>query len=126
MGMTTATPQPPIDLTTMGKRFEAGDVESLVRLYADDGEIGLHAPDERQILRGPIGLREGLERIAAGGLAHDLRLAGVGYGGGYVLDRCRDLRTGRIAAWGGLTICHGLITRHTHTPAWNGVRPRTV
>jgi hypothetical protein len=126
MAKTTATPQPPIDLTTMSEQFEAGDVESLVRLYAGDAEIALHAPDQRQILRGPIGLREGLERIAAGGLAHDLRLAGIGYGGGYVLDRCRDLRTGRVAAWGGLTICRGLISRHTHAPAWNVVRPSTA
>jgi hypothetical protein len=126
MAKTTATPKPPIDLTTMGEGFEAGDVESLVRLYADDAEIALHAPGERRTLRGPIGLREGLERIAAGGLAHDLRPAGMGYGGGYVLDRCRDARTGSVAAWGGLTICGGFITRHTHTPAWNGVRPRSA
>jgi len=126
MAKTTATRQPPIDLTTMSEHFEAGDVESLVRLYADDAEIALDAPDQRQILRGPIGLREGLERIAAGGLAHDLRVAGIAYGGGYVLDRCRDLRTGRVAAWGGLTICSGLISRHTHAPAWNVVRPSTA
>ena len=86
MAKTTATPQPPIDLTTMSEHFEAGDVESLVRLYAGDAEIALHAPDQRQILRGPIGLREGLERIAAGGHAHDLQLAGISYGGGYATD----------------------------------------
>jgi hypothetical protein len=126
MAKTTATPQPPIDLTTMSDHFEAGDLESLVSLSGDDAEIALHAPGDRQILRGPIGLREGLERITAGGLAHELRLAGLTYGGGYVLDRCCDLRTGRIAAWGGLTICRGLITRHTHAPAWNVVRPSTA
>jgi len=87
-----------------------------------DAEIAFDGPGVRQVVAGPVGLREGLERMLAGGLRHELRLAGVAYGGNYVLDRCRDGRTGAIVAWGGLTPCRGLITRHTHAPAWDRVR----
>jgi hypothetical protein len=104
---------------TIEQHLEAGEAEALVRLYADGAEIAFQAPGELRVLTGPVGLREGLERIMAGGLRHELRLAGIAYGGGYVLDRCRDPRTGTVVAWGGLTICRGLITRHTHAPAWD-------
>jgi hypothetical protein len=90
----TVAPHPPFDLATMGDRFEDGDLESLVTLYADGAEVALGGPGERRRLRGPIGIREGLEHVLASGLRHEFRLAAISYSGAYVLDRCRDPRTG--------------------------------
>src|SRR5215211_3659505 len=117
MSKTTAAP-PRLDLTVIGHLLELGDLESLVMLYANDAEIEFHGPGARLNLGGPIGLREGLERIATGDLKHELRLAAVHYGGGYVVDRCRQPDTGKTVAWGGLTIRRGQIARHSHCAGW--------
>jgi hypothetical protein len=119
---TTAVPQPQVDLTTIAQQLDVGAVESLVRFYATGAEIELRAPEKRRNLGGPIGLREGLERIVAADLEHELRLAAISYGGSYVLDRCRDRRTGKTVAWGGLTIRGGLVVRHCHNAAWDAGR----
>jgi hypothetical protein len=119
MSRTTAAPQARLDLTAMGHHFEGGDLESLVRFYADGAELQFHGPGPPANLGGPIGLREGLERIVAAGLKHDLRLAAVSYSGGYAVDTCRDPGTGKTVAWGGLTIRRGLIVRHSHSRAWD-------
>jgi hypothetical protein len=119
---TAAAPQPRLDLTAIRHHLELGDLESLVRFYAHGAVIELHGPGASRSLGGPIGLREGLERIVAGGLKHELRLAAVTYSGGYVVDRCSNPGMGKTVAWGGLTICRGLITRHIHSPAWGAVR----
>jgi hypothetical protein len=116
---TTAAPHPRLDLTAIGHHLEVGDLESLVRFYADGAELEFRGPGASRGLDGPIGLREGLERIAAAGLKHELRLAAVKYSGSYVVDCCRDPRTGKTVAWGGLTIRRGLITRHFHSTAWD-------
>jgi hypothetical protein len=111
---TIAAGPPRLDLTAIQRQFELGDLESLVSLYADDAEIDFHGPAARRSLGGPIGLREGLERIVTAGLKHELRLAAVHHSGGYVVDWCRHPDTGKALAWGGLTISRGLITRHSH------------
>jgi hypothetical protein len=119
---TAAVPQPQVDLTTIAQQLEVGEVESLVRVYANGAEIELGAPGKRRTLDGPIGLREGLARIVAADLEHELRLAAISYGGSYVVDRCRERPTGKTVAWGGLTIRGGLIVRHCHNPAWDAGR----
>jgi hypothetical protein len=130
MSKTTAAPHPRFDLATIGHHLEVGDLESLIRFYADGAELEFSGPVASRSLGGPIGLREGLERIAAGGLKHELRLAAIAYSGSYLVDRCRDPSTGRTVAWGGLTTRQGLITRHIHsaTGSQEGsgkARPRT-
>jgi hypothetical protein len=113
MAKTAAAPHPPFDLAVMGQRFAQGDLESLVAFYADRAEVELDGPGARRRLTGPIGIREGLERIAAAGLKHELRLAAVGYTGAHVIDRCRDPRTGKTVAWGALRVSRGLIVHHS-------------
>lgn len=119
MSKTTAAPHPRLDLTAVGHHLEVGDLETLVRFYADGAELEFRGPGANRTLRGPIGLREGLARIVAGGLKHELRLAAVKYTGSYIVDCCRDPGTGKTVARGGLTIRRGLITRHIHSPAWD-------
>lgn len=115
MSKTTAAPHPRLDLTTIGHHLAAGDLESLIGFYADGAELEFRGPEASLRVSGPIGLREGLERIMAGGLRHELRLAAISYSGSYVIDRCRDPRTQKPVAWGGLTIRGGLITHHSHS-----------
>ena len=61
---------------------------------------------------------EGLERSTAGGLTHDLHFAAVHFSGSYVVDRCRDPRTGTTLALGGFTVRHGLVAHHSHWAVW--------
>ena len=88
----------------MRHELELGDVESLVRFYADDAAIDSMGPGANRDLAGPIGLREGLERIVAAELAHELRLVAVHYTGSYIIDRCHHPDTGTTVAWAALTI----------------------
>jgi hypothetical protein len=120
----TAAAAPPLDLPALARRLELGELESLVGLYAADAQIELHAPSGALALDGPIGLREGLERISAAGLTHELRLAAVHFSGSYLVDRCRDPRTRTTLAWGGLIVRRGLVAHHSHWPVWPECRTR--
>jgi hypothetical protein len=97
---TTTAAAPPLDLRALARRLE------------------LHGPSGALVLDRPILLREGLERITGAGLPHELRLAAVHFSGTYVVDRCRDPRTGKTPAWGGLTVRRGLVAHHSHWPVW--------
>lgn len=114
----TTAAAPALDLPAFARWLELAELESLIGIYATDARIELHGPSGALALAGPIRLREGLERITTAGLTHELRFAAVHFSGGYIVDRCRDSRTGTTLAWGGLTVRRGLVAHHRHWAVW--------
>jgi SnoaL-like domain len=99
------------DVQRVRRHFDECDIESLIALYAEDAVLEVNSRDGPLRFRGPIPLRDGLQRVGTRELDHDILLASTAYGGVVAVQRCRD-HTGSTVAWGTLTIRDGQIVRH--------------